>query len=268
MKEFLYNFFKEIHEIIEDNAPEILIFCQTISSYALHCMQYVNTSIKTFNQHHRHQPYMRTISQMSYNDKMSFLRQDVADLVVLFNHVYFTLSFFHIYLFWSVFNLFCIVSVLHLNAIMDSDWVMIDAWYGLMQFESFIINNHFDKPSMIRAYPLLLRHVFMELIYTIGSFEMIHTLFTLIYDSSVIVGFVRICCIMWFIFVTIPAFLLEHDFVLTPVFDVTTNIVLKYRSSNDSLIHQGYCVPTPDYLARYGISCLNDYFTMKRLRLI
>ena len=302
MKQFIVNFFSGIHEIIEEHAPEIIDIYQYMTTHAIKHAKHVTTiittavtttftTIDTFNRRHNRQPHMVKIRQMTRDEKINLWRHDIIDIFIFHSHVFFLLQMFHTSHWW-VLNTAMVVMMVHTNTILNCNnggdggegvegdgggALMMDAWYPLMQFEAIVVAKHVTRQSL-NAYPLIIRHACMELLYTVGSFEGIHRFSTLLFaivglKSNVVLvavaGLVRTGCCGWLLVVTVPAFLVEHSIVHHGWwFALSEGLVDHYRSSQDSLTHQGYLVPKTDYLEKHNIACLQDYFVMKRLRML
>lgn len=135
------------------------------------------------------------------------------------------------------------------------------------------MEKHITSMSYRPPYPLMIRHFAMEVVQTIGTFEMIRSTGSYIYDLHVINQIGRLFCLAWMMTVTLPSFLIEHRYIQYDCFSIfpmnaTQYLVKQYVSSYNSLITQGYCVPDDDYFRTHQLTCLQDYFVMKRLRKI
>lgn len=280
MKQLLYHMFSGFYDIVDENFPEFIILYEAFVKKTSHYTTKVTTVMDTFMQRHNKIPYMIKINKLTHHEKLQLLRQDIMDIGLFFANLYYTLMFFNknwlganVSGFWLIGNVFMMVLVLHINAIFNSGWVGLDAWYLLTKLESFIMEKHINTHHHHRPYPLMLRHFVMETLQTIGMFEMIRSTGSYICDLYIVTMMCRLTCMTWLGTVVVPAFLIEHRYLqysnLTVFpFNATQYMVKQYVSSHDSLISQGYDVPMKEYLNHNQLTCLQDYFVMKRLRKI
>jgi hypothetical protein len=283
MKQLLSHMFSGFYDIVDENFPEFIILYETLVQKAGHYITMITNTLHNHNRQHNNTPYVIEISKMNHSEKLQLLRQDMMDIGLFVVNTYYTLTLFtngwlganigEFAEFWIMFNVFIIVTVLHVNAILNTGWLLMDAWYLLNKFETFVMEKHITSTPHRPAYPLMFRHFLMEILQTIGIFEMIRSTSSYVYDLNLINKLVRLLCLVWMVTVTLPSFLIEHryiqynNFTVFPI-NATQYLVKQYVSSHNSLISQGYCVPNDDYFHTHQLTCLQDYFVMKRLRKI